>query len=259
MLHELATRAPVAERVALVVAHPDDETLAAGASLHLFPRLVLVHVTDGAPLRLDDAAAQGFATHAAYAGAREAELGAALAHAGVRPVRVRIGLPDQDAALHLRALTTALARIFGQHAIGAVLTHAYEGGHPDHDATACAVHRAAAGLPVTEFPLYNAAPGAMQVQRFLPGPPETTVHLTQAETAGKCAMLACFRTQSATIAPFDPATERFRPAPAPDFTRPPHDGELNYERWGWDLTGVHWRALAAAAVETAMPDPACAD
>ena len=58
----LRRRTPIGEPVAIVVAHPDDETIAAGASLPLLRTLTLVHVTDGAPARLQDARAAGFGT-----------------------------------------------------------------------------------------------------------------------------------------------------------------------------------------------------
>lgn len=273
MLDALLGRKRFGGRAALVVAHPDDETIAAGGSLHLLPGLLLVHVTDGAPRRLEDAAREGFASPEAYAAAREAELAAALALLpssraegvaiqGTRPMarsvppgvprfarddgwgRVRLGIPDQDAVLHLRPLADTLATLFRDHGTTAVLTHAYEGGHPDHDATAFAVHRAAAGIPVFEFAGYHAAPGHTVMQSFLPGPAETLVVLPPADATRKRAMLDCFRTQTEILSRFDSGTERFRPAPAYDFGAPPHPGPLNYETWGWELTGARWRALA---------------
>ena len=66
----------------MVVAHPDDETVGAGATLPLFRRLLLVHATDGAPRDLADARAVGFADAAGYAAARRRELDAALAAGG---------------------------------------------------------------------------------------------------------------------------------------------------------------------------------
>ncbi len=253
MLDALAARIPTRKRIALVVAHPDDETIAAGASLHLLTGLLLIHVTDGAPRSLDDAARAGFATPADYATARRAELRAALAVAGCSSAAVELGIPDQDASLHMPTIARDLARLFAQHGTEAVITHAYEGGHPDHDATALAAHLAAPGR-VIEFPGYHAAPdGIFTTGRFLPGPHATTVALTPAEQARKRAMFACFRTQAEVLAAFGTTAEAFRPA-HPDFRNPPHPGALNYERWGWEMTSARWRALAAPLL-TGLANP----
>jgi LmbE family N-acetylglucosaminyl deacetylase len=257
MLNALATRRPTARRIALVVAHPDDETIAAGASLHLLPNLLLIHVTDGAPRAMHDAARLGFETPAEYAAAREAELQSALAVAGVDPARIRFQVPDQEASHNMPAISALLRQTFKTHAIEAVITHAYEGGHPDHDATALAVHRAAAGRPILEFAGYHAGPDAeMTVQRFLPmgpeTPPETRIQLDPEEAAHKQAMLDCFRTQSGILDLFGASVERFRPAPEYDFTEPPHEGRLNYENWHWPITGRDWRNLAAHTLQVAL-------
>lgn len=248
VLRGLASRQPVDVRTALVVAHPDDETIAAGASLHLLPGLLLVHVTDGAPRDAGDTAAAGFDTPAEYAAARRRELKAALRIASVSPELVELGVPDQDASLDMPGLTRTLARLFDAHRTTAVITHAYEGGHPDHDATAFAVHSAAGRRPVLEFAGYHADPeGRLLTGRFLPGPDATVVTLTAAEQAQKRAMFDCFGTQAGMLAAFGTSEESFRPAPAYDFAAPPMPGRLNYERWGWSMTGARWRALARGA------------
>ena len=232
--------------MAIVVAHPDDETIAAGARLHLMPGLLLVHVTDGAPRRLNDPVKLGFPSPEAYADAREQELQAALACAGVSPARIRLGVPDQDASLEMPGIADRLRTILREHAIEAVVTHAYEGGHPDHDAVCRAVH-AATDCPVYEFAGYHAGPdGEMTVARFLPGPPETRVLLDPREQARKQAMLDCFATQRDILRLFGVSVERYRRAGTIDFSRPPHEGALNYERWGWEMTGARWRSLAKA-------------
>ncbi len=249
VLRGLALRQPVGPRVALVVAHPDDETIAAGASLHLLPGLLLVHVTDGAPRAIADAAACGFDNPLAYAAARRSELLAALRVADVSPELVELSVPDQDASLDMPGLGRTLARLFDAHGTEAVITHAYEGGHPDHDATAFAVHAAAGDRPVLEFAGYHADPdGRLLTGRFLPGPDATVVMLTDAEQSRKQAMFDCFRTQARMLAAFGTTDERFRPAPHYDFTQPPLPGRLNYEHWGWSMTGARWRQLAQAAL-----------
>src|SRR5437868_11862366 len=69
--------------LALVVAHPDDEVIGAGAQFATWRDIQFVHVTDGAPRNLSDAKANGFADCEAYARARELELKTALNLAGL--------------------------------------------------------------------------------------------------------------------------------------------------------------------------------
>ena len=255
MLAALEQRRAIEEPVAVVVAHPDDETIAAGGSLHLMRRLLLVHVTDGAPRQLGDAAREGFDTPSAYAAARERELRDALEHSGAQPERVTLGVPDQEASAAIPQIADRLGALFRAHGVRHVLTHAYEGGHPDHDAVALAVHLAG-GAAIYEFAGYHAAPeGGMRTGVFLEPSPsgsgkdaEIVVTLSPQDLARKRAMMACFRTQAKILSQFDPARERFRAAPAYDFTAPPHEGRLLYEEWGW-MSGVEWRRSARAALE----------
>ena len=230
--------------VALVAAHPDDETIGAGASLALFERLLLVHVTDGAPADLADARRAGFATRAAYASRRRQELRAALAAGGVSAELLELGVGDQAASLDMAALARRLRGILAQRGVRVVITHPYEGGHPDHDATAFAV-QAAGGAERIEMASYYAGPAGMATGAFLTGGDVVTVELRPDERARKAAMLACFATQSATLAPFGCEREVFRVAPSYDFGAPPHPGTLHYERYDWGMTGARWRALAA--------------
>lgn len=246
-----------ASRVAVVVAHPDDETIACGAQLRRLDGASIVVVTDGAPRDLCDARRMGFAAAEDYADTREQELKTALALAGVRSDRVtHLRVPDQQAALRLPQLSLALARLLAQRRIHTVITHAFEGGHPDHDATAFCVHAAAAlrradghTIGLIEAPLYRLGAHGIARQEFS-GPPhagERVLHLTVKERALKRMMIAAYRTQRRVLAPFRADIERFRPTPAYDFARRPNGGRVLYERYPWGLDGTRWSRLVRAA------------
>jgi len=235
--------------VAVIVAHPDDETIGAGGQLAHLPDVMVIHVTDGAPRREPDSQS--------CVATRRRELEAAMALVGLGPERLlSLGVADQEASLDLAGLAVRLAALLAALKPATVLTHPYEGGHPDHDATAFAVHAAARLLPrspvLMEMAFYHAGGGDMVWGDFL-GPPGAAI---PTEQALKRRMLACFATQARTLAPFPVDMERFRPAPIYDFTQPPHAGPLHYERYPWGMDGARWRALATAALTT-LGLPSC--
>jgi LmbE family N-acetylglucosaminyl deacetylase len=254
-----------ADRVAIVVAHPDDETIGIGGQLARLGGVTIVHVTDGAPRNDAAAEAHGFSTPGAYAAARRAELRAAMAVAGVPGESlISLDIPDQEASLRLVEIARRLAQLFRERGSGLVLTHAFEGGHPDHDATAFAVHAAAAlaqrdgGRPaLIEMPLYHLGLSGWTVQRFVsaPGPQEVAVDLSPEQRRRKQAMLDAHGTQRQVLRMVASDVERFRPAPAYDFTILPNEGRLLYDLYGWGMTGPRWLTLASAALEELGLDP----
>ena len=243
-------------RTALVVAHPDDETIGCGAQLPRFSDITIVHLTDGAPRSLTDAKARGFATAEAYAAARSGELRAAMRLAGSSEQLVALGWPDQESAQHLAEIATDLAERLAGTDI--VLTHAYEGGHPDHDTAALAVWAACALLrragesapAVIEMPLYHLGQEGCMRQVFVPaaGTQEIVVELTPEERRMKQKMFSAHASQADVLANFGIAVERFRRAPRYDFARLPNGGKLLYEDWNWRMNGARWLKLSQAAL-----------
>jgi LmbE family N-acetylglucosaminyl deacetylase len=240
----------------LVLAHPDDECVTYGALLQRMADPIVRFMTDGAPR--DPYFWGRYGSREAYATLRQQEARRALARIRVQRVefvsdgyhgRRRPGggaasdiLVDQELFRNLlaawRELTDAIERLQPQ----ALLTLAYEGGHPDHDSCNLLVSLAARkfGLPAWEAPIYNRAheTGHLEPQRFATeNGTETNVCPTASEVACKRAMWSEYASQGDFLEFFSPEKECVRPLTAYDYSVPPHSGQLNYEHWQWSMTG----------------------
>ena len=253
----------------IVAPHPDDETIGAGIWMarHRDIRITLLHITDGSPRDPSDAFAAGFASSQAYADERRRELDRALSLIRIGPKQLRrFSYLDKESHLHIPELIARMVTLIEELQPTAVLSPAYEGGHPDHDTAAFAV--AVARRHITrsfchlEYRLYHADPsGAMVTEKFLPQPmnPVEVYRLTKDEQKIKRRMLASFRTQQHILKEFRVRNEHFRRAPFYDFARPPHQGMLMYEHWGWAISGKEWRDYAAQAERMAGSHAALRD
>lgn len=252
----MAGLAPLLGRTLVIVAHPDDEAIGCGGLLQRMRDPLVVFCTDGAPC--DAWFWEKYGSREAYARLRRKEARRALEQIGItrceflapdpNPLREFV---DQDLFLNIGLAGARIEEFLQEFHAEALLAPAYEGGHPDHDTCAflssCLSRKHV--LPAWEFPLYYRAPGGESVrQSFLkPEGDESLFDATPEEVERKRRMLEEYVSQRETIAMFNPAIERFRPQPAYDFSRPPHAGTLNYEAWGWPISGAQLLQAFAAS------------
>ena len=245
--------------IVIVAAHPDDELIGLGSLLAHFQEIrAIVHTTDGAPRTGPDVRNAGADTWLEYAQLRRDEFRATLQAGEISPDRaICLWRPDQQAAFRIPQLALRLTSIFTRLRPRFVFTHSYEGGHPDHDSTAAAVHYAVACLRragsrsprVLEFASYHASEGGIEAEAFLQHSRAPFEHraLDEAERLAKRKLLSAYASQRSVLSQFPLCYEPVRAAPEYDFSSPPHPGTLFYERLDWGMNGREWRRLAWAA------------
>lgn len=142
------------QSVLAVGAHPDDETLAMGATLaHLAMDGVPVHV-------LSATSGEAALDHVGHHVPELARLRRTELLAAGRALRAEsalaLDLPDGFLQQHTETLVDAVLQAVTQHSPAMLMTLWRADPHPDHQAAAQAVLRAgeAVGLPVVELPLW---------------------------------------------------------------------------------------------------------
>jgi LmbE family N-acetylglucosaminyl deacetylase len=234
---------PLLKKTLMVVAHPDDEVIAFGAIMQRMRDAVVVFATDGAPR--DDYFWKDYGSREAYAQVRRQEAHTALSIVGARPIfladLVPTNLVDQELFRNLPEAFEALGKVMAQERPDAVLTLAYEGGHPDHDSACFLASNCARsiGLPVWEAPLYYRDQNAAGVaQKFVALTGQEIFTPVEGEALEKkMAMFHSYVSQELVLGGFRPELEQFRPMAEYDFTRRPTPWKLNYELWQWQMSG----------------------
>lgn len=250
---------PLLGTTLMLVAHPDDEALAFGALMQRVRRPVVVFATDGAPR--DEKFWQPYGSRAAYARTRRREAGDVLAMAGAEavflPDLIEGGIADQELFRNLPAAVSACRRLIHQLRPDTLLTLAYEGGHPDHDSVCfiASILAREAGLPVWEAPLYHRKRNAEIVFQsfYQPKGNEIRLHVEGAQLEKKAAMFRAYASQQTVLKDFHPEIEIVRPLADYDFRQPPMPWKLNYECWGWKMTGDEVAAEFAACLGAEIP------
>lgn len=176
----------------------------------------------------------------------------------VRPVaHIRYDYTDGELALKLVEMIEYLELQLRN--VSAVITHPYEGGHPDHDACAFAVQYAARRLKKAghaaparlEFTSYFGVNGRRRIGKFRPDKqnPGSFAHLTRDQRRRKRAALRAFETQAWIQRGFGAQREMYRDAPDYDFRHPSAPKCWLYDAFGWPITDQIWLRHAGSALD----------
>jgi N-acetylglucosamine malate deacetylase 2 len=247
----LPTRAlaELLNRTLVVVAHPDDEAIGAGALMQRINESMLVFCTDGGPK--DSYFWHQYGSREEYVRVRRKEAEAAAGIAGVKRLEF-FPFIDQELYLNLHDALEKLERSVQTFQPQSILTLAYEGGHPDHDSCAFLSCRIGARhrLPVWELPLYHRGKDGPAEQKFVhPGNNITEIEITPTELHRKKEMVSAYVSQSGLLQAFDLSLELFRPQVQYDFLRPPVAEVINYEAWQWPMKALQVCEAFAAVQE----------
>jgi LmbE family N-acetylglucosaminyl deacetylase len=243
-------------RLAVLAAHPDDESIGASVLLARCPNACVIFVTDGAPRDKQLWPKTIAGSCDGYAALRRQEAERALAHAGIPARQITwLGGVDQEAIFAVPELLARLVHLVDELQPQLLVTHPYEGGHPDHDCAALlasiALRPFGMHMPLFEMTSYHARNGQLVTGQFLGSnsAEEWRFELSAEDQARKRRMFEEYPSQQAVLGSFGIDRERFRVAPGYDFRKPPHEGKLWYECLGWAMSGERWRVLAAARPE----------
>ena len=253
----LANPATASPRIAVLAAHPDDESIGASSLLARFPSTAVIYLTDGAPRDSQLWSSEFRGTRDEYAGLRRAEAEHALGIAGLLPSQIHwLGAVDQESIFRAKEQAHRLAEVLAKPKPDVLITHPYEGGHPDHDSAAFIARLATASMEPEQRPLLvemtsSHVRNSPCVNGVFLNPQleqELCIDLSPTERERKLSMFAAYVSQKLVLSSFGVDCERFRNAPHYDFSLAPHDGKLWYECMGWQMTGEQWRALAAQCI-----------
>ncbi len=221
-------------------AHPDDDVFIAGSM-----RLLLDSGAHVEAAWLTSGGMMGGANH------REKELRRAMEVMGLTSDRIHLlRYPDLRLIDHLDPAADKIAELLDVVKPDTLVSTAYEGGHPDHDAVSFLADeglvRSQHHAKRFEFPLYNGT-GPIhhwwwRINRFPPDDsPALHTPMTEESIGCKHRLMRIYSSQWMFMLPARLASgksrllrygEPYRAVPQHrNYVSPPHVGRLNYERW----------------------------
>lgn len=224
------------ERVLLLVPHPDDELVGvAGAIGRLRARGGVIfgaYLTSGVPA----SAGSWLGGWRAYprSAARRWEEASRVAEALGLRVAGRQLIPSRALKSYVESSLGWVREQALALDVDRIWVPAYEGGHQDHDVANFIGARLAGEFSVWEFAEYNFAGGEVRSQTFVePAGEEVVVTLDDAERSRKRALLSLYESEQKNLGYVEIERELFRPLADYDYTRPPHEGRMFYQRFQW--------------------------
>lgn len=212
-------------RTLLLVAHPDDESIGAGLLLQRLGHAYVVFCANGPSWWPVDWLNYGLPHKRAQL--RKQEAHQAIRITGKNHGIQFLGYPDGWLITRLNDAYRSLAHLLRTWQPQQVITHAFEGGHEDHDTCSFLASQLSItfNFQVWEMPFYyrEANTGAVVRQAFTTDDPndEIITPASDTELEVKRAMLSAHESQRQIIARFDPTIEKFRRQPLHDYSHAP--------------------------------------
>jgi LmbE family N-acetylglucosaminyl deacetylase len=225
-----------AERVLLLVPHPDDEVVGCATAIRRAVtqggRIFAFYLTNGVPGR-EVLWPWDRASHPRRVATRWREAEQAATRLGLEQA-ARQDIPTRTLKAHLARARATLSQLIERLRPDVIWAPAYEGGHQDHDVASFLASLLRPRVPVWEFAEYNYAGGRVRAHAFpAPNGQEQELRLDPGETAAKRELLALYASEQGNLRHIDCARECFRPQARHDYGRPPHPGTLFYQRFQW--------------------------
>lgn len=241
-LHTSDCGGPVLPRhnVLALVAHPDDESVGLGFYLQESSRTSLVFLTSGEA----SASIASYIANGGYSYLREREVTTALSQISNIEFLRFARIPDKQLYNNLQDAVRIVAETVRVRQSTALITHAFEGGHPDHDCCSFIANRVAmkADLPVWEFPEYSGPPRNL-VQCFADADPSEVAFIRPrpGQVAMKQQLFRCYRSQKNVLSMFDPQRpELFRRQPSQNYYAPTWSTYFSNPGYSSDVVGAQF-------------------